>query len=226
MAKRVCVRLLFAGALLPAVLGHVVQAQSSPVPRARVRFVPAVTDHVSGLTWTALTEECERIWKPEGVDIEWDGDAVDGRAPDVVVPLVFDDREVEKSDRSKKQDAFGITVFFGRTQRVLVSVRRVRQLIAARRKLADSDDSTVRDHVAGLLLGRVVAHELGHVLLLTTAHAATGLMSPYLTERSSGPVEPGHFALTAFERYRIATRFSVPPDVTRLANAATPNAAP
>jgi len=101
----------------------------------------------------------------------------------------------------------------------------VRQLIAARRKFADSDDSTVRDHVAGLLLGRVVAHELGHVLLLTTAHVAEGLMSPYIAARNSGPFKPEHFALTTFDRYRLATRFSVPHDVTRLANAATPNAA-
>ena len=81
--------------------------------------MPQFTEHFSGVTWTALTEECERIWTPEGVGIEWNADA-DAGAPDVIVPLLFDNREVEKSDRSKKQDAFGITVFFGRTQRVLV----------------------------------------------------------------------------------------------------------
>jgi hypothetical protein len=157
-----------------------------------------------------MTDECDRIWRHEGVDIRWREDSPHP-APDLTVPLVFDEREVKKHDRSGDQDAFGITVFRGRTQRVLLSVARVRYLVGMRRQLADSNDSMVLETAIGRVLGRVVAHELGHVLLLTTEHAAEGLMSASLTGRRLVASEPALLALTAHERARLArlaTRFT------------------
>ena len=208
MTKRVPARSLLVALSWLAAFGPAAQAQPRSRPVVRVRVTTVIKDPVSGLAWNALTEECARIWSAEGVEISWgEGDA-GSPAADVTVPLVLDDRELQKYDPSRRKDAFGITLFAGRTQRVLVSSARVRELIAARRKLADSDDSTVRDLAAGRLLGRVVAHELGHVLLLTRQHAPEGLMSPSLTGRSLGPFEPANFALSTVERQRIATRFS------------------
>ena len=188
MRKRVRARLLLAVVLHFIVLGHAARAQLPHTP-VRVRFTPVIKDHVSGVAWTAMTAECDRIWSAEGVEISWRADRTDA-TPEVTLALVFDDREVQKHDPSRREDAFGITLFSGRTQQVLVSIRRVRHLVAARRKLADSDDSTIRETAIGRLLGRVVAHELGHVLLLTTRHASQGLMSASLSGRRLGPFEP------------------------------------
>jgi len=208
MTKRVPARALVVTVLSLVLLGPAAQAQPLSRPVVRVRVTPVIKDPVSGVAWNALTEECARIWSAEGVEIGWGADDVGRPAADVTLPLVLDDRELQKHDPSRSKDAFGITLFSGRTQRVLVSSARVRQLIAARRKLADSDDSTVRDLAVGRLLGRVVAHEIGHVLLLTTQHTPDGLMSASLTGRSLGPFQPAHFALSLVERQRIATRFS------------------
>ena len=59
-----------------------------------------------------------------------------------------------------------------------------------------------------MLLGRVVAHEVGHALLLTLRHAAHGLMSPQLEQRDVTPLGAAQFALSASDRDRLAMRFS------------------
>jgi len=219
MRKRVRAQLLLAAVFHLIVLGHAARAQFRDTP-LRVRFTPVIRDYVSGASWTAMTAECDQIWSVQGVEIGWRADRTDA-TPEVTLPLVFDDRELQTHDPSRREDAFGITLFSGRTQRVLVSIGRVRNLVAARRQLADSDDSTIRDMAVGRLLGRVVAHELGHVLLLTTAHAHQGLMSASLSGRSLGPFEPARFALSAAERDRLATRFSTSPHGEQRADAST-----
>ena len=219
MTIRVCVCVLLAGALRLTTCVPVVQAQSPEPARVRVQFTVMLRDYVNGLTWTAMVEECERIWSAEGVEIGWDAPKPGEPAPDVAVPLVVDDREVGKLDRSRRQEAFGIAVFLGREQRILVSLRRVRQLLSARRTLVESDDSTARDLAAGVLLGRVVAHELGHVLLLSTTHTSDGRMSPKLTGRTLRLFDRVHFALSPAERTRMATRFSTHDNGERRADA-------
>jgi len=47
-----------------------------------------------------------------------------------------------------------------------------------------------------VLLGRAIAHELGHLLLMTTAHTSSGLMRAQWTARVIRRSRPGDWALT------------------------------
>ena len=134
---------------------------------------------------------------------------------DPMAILKQDHREVKKHD-SKNADALGVTIFAGRSQRILVSLGRARNVIGRRHGLADSGDSTTLDIAMGTLLGRVVAHEIGHALLLTKAHTAGGLMNPTLEATDVRLSLDGQFALSAPDRSRLAVRFSNAPrgDVT------------
>jgi hypothetical protein len=182
-----------------------VVSAETPVPQGiTVALVPEVKDTMSGIAWRAMTAECSRIWAREGIALTWSGAA--GGAH-VVLPLVFDDRQVRRHD-PKKEDALGVTLFAGRTQRILVSIARARAVIALRRGLADSGDAMTLDIALGTLLGRVVAHEVGHAVLLTTGHAAHGLMHPRLDGDDLRPSLDGQFALSAADRQRLAVRFS------------------
>ena len=64
------------------------------------------------------------------------------------------------------------------------------------------------DIAMGTLLGRVVAHEIGHALLLTLTHATDGLMRASIDADDLRPAVEGQFALVAPDRRRLATRFS------------------
>jgi len=203
MTPRVSARLLIA-VLLPLVACRPARAETAPRPEIRVALAPVIVDTMSGIAWRAMTGECTGIWAREGIALTWSG-AGDGA--DVVLPLVFDHREVKKHD-PKTADAFGVTVFAGRSQRILVSTARAREVVAQRHGLADSGDSTALDIAMGTLLGRVVAHEIGHALLLTKAHTAGGLMNPSVEAADLRPALDGQFALSAPDRTRLALRFS------------------
>lgn len=206
MTTRVPVRLLLATTVLLAG-GLWADAQTPERPAIRVRLEPTVRDSFSGVAWNAMTAELRDIWNREGVDVDWVSDKDKPAPADVTLPVSFHDRELRKHD-PKGQDAFGVTLFSGRSQQILVSVPRARLVVSAHHGLADSRDAMTLDVVLGRLLGRVVAHEVGHALLLTLRHSAQGLMSPQLEARDIGPLGDAQFALTLTERERIATRFS------------------
>jgi hypothetical protein len=199
IAARVAVALLlFVAARQPA------RAETPPRAVIRVALAPVIVDTMSGIAWRAMTDECNAIWAREGIALTWSGAGDDA---DVVLPLVFDHREVKKHD-PKAADAFGVTVFAGRSQRILVSAARARDVVGQRHGLADSGDSTALDIAMGTMLGRVVAHEVGHALLLTKAHTAGGLMNPSVEAGNLRPALDGQFALSAADRTRLAVRFS------------------
>ena len=216
MTTPVTARHLFAATLHLFAGGLWASAQTIERPVIRVRLEPEVRDDISGIAWNAMTQELRDIWTREGVDVNWTG--TDESPVDVTVPVVFHDRELRKHD-PKHEDAFGVTLFAGRSQRILVSVPRARFVVSAHRGLADSGDAMTLDIAHGRLLGRVVAHEVGHALLLTLRHATHGLMSPQLEQRDVTPLGAAQFALSASDRDRLATRFSNPETAAQRADA-------
>jgi hypothetical protein len=208
MTIRVLVPLVAAALPLCAFPGSAT-AQTPENASVHVRIIAVVKDEVSGLAWVDMKAECERIWRAEGVSISWDNTpAIGGSLPEVQVPLVVDDVELRKRGGKAHADAFGLTVFSGRTHRVVVSIPRIRDLVSSRRGLTRSDDSTVFDAAVGRIFGRVVAHELGHVLLRSTWHAPTGLMSASLGTQHLGPFDPVLDRLAAPDRTRLAILFA------------------
>jgi len=184
------------------------RAQSLARPLVQVVLESAIKDGLSGIAWNAMTEECRRIWAAEGVDVSWRRGREDLPPAAVAFPVLFDDRTVRRHDL-KNGEAFGVTLFSGHSRRILVSAPRARQLVAAiRRGMADSDDALTLDIAVGRLLGRVLAHEIGHALLLTTRHATEGLMSPHLEAGAVGTLDERQFALSTTDRERLAMRFS------------------
>ena len=168
---------------------------------------------MSGVAWRAMWQECNAIWAREGITVTWSKTDTGG---DVRLPLRFDDREVRKHD-PKGDAALGVTVFVGRSQQILVSIARARHVIALRRGLADSGDATTLDIALGVLLGRVIAHEIGHALLLTTRHSNDGLMRAEYDADDVRPATGGRFALARHERDRLAVRFSNMPSPPQVA---------
>jgi Zn-dependent peptidase ImmA (M78 family) len=60
-------------------------------------------------------------------------------------------------------------------------------------------------------MGRVVAHELGHVLLETTAHSATGLMRAIFDANDAMSPDERTTDLSTTESQQLAIRFSLVP---------------
>jgi hypothetical protein len=155
-----------------------------------------------------LKEETESIWRPYGVHVEWvdallDEVAAEGFSVEAVI-----DRRGEGSaadpDRAVlgrafvPKDAVGagpIRVSFDATERMLL--RR------------SSSGPFVSERDMGRALGRVLAHEIGHVLLAVRQHDRAGLMRAIFTPVDLGSPNRESFRLTSNDLGRLRSRIEV-----------------
>ena len=154
-----------------------------------------------------LKAETESIWRPYGVQIEW----VDAHGSEVTtegfsVEAVIDRRTDERADSDKAvlgrasvpKDAAGagpIRVSFDATERMLL------------RRFASGP--FVGDRDMGRALGRVLAHEIGHVLLAVRQHDRAGLMRAVFTPAELGAPDRDSFRLTSNDLGRLRSRIQV-----------------
>ncbi len=154
-----------------------------------------------------LKDETESIWRPYGVQVEW----VDAHGGEVAtegfsVEAVIDRRSDGPADpdravlgrASVPKDAVGagpIRVSFDATERMLL--RR------------SASGPFVGDRDMGRALGRVLAHEIGHVLLAVRQHDRAGLMRAVFTPAELGAPDRDSFRLTSDDLGRLRSRIHV-----------------
>ena len=173
-----------------------------------VEFTAA--DHLSGPAFRTMREEATRIWLRHGVALTWSAQPA-GTACDATVPLVFDEERMASVSSGKYKDALAITVFSGQSRVVYVSVPRAFKMLSQVREFTRIDTDGERDVRGGMLIGRIVAHELGHVLLTTMSHSRTGLMRPVFGPRDVLSADDRTTELSSIETDRLAMRFSLVP---------------
>ena len=159
----------------------------APAPCATVTLLVDRKRNPSGPLVDDIVGEAAEIWRPLGIALQ-SRDGADGESP-AAIGLVVDDSEV--AGRSGTESLGWIR--FGATgvPEPVVHVSR-----AAAIRLLDETVSNrelpqrYHDELLARMLGRALAHELGHYLLASTHHTAHGLM------RSTLPLD----VLTASER--------------------------
>jgi hypothetical protein len=167
-------------------------------------------DSLSGPAFKVIQDEATRIWLRHGIALNWAQHLT--VACDTVEEIVFDEDELIKLAGGKKDTALARTVFHGRSRTIFVSVPRAFEMLAQLKdRFLHLDTVGERDFRGGTLLGRVVAHELGHVLLTTMAHSSTGLMRPIFGLKDVLSDDERVTDLTHVESNRLATRFSLVP---------------
>lgn len=167
-------------------------------------------DDMSGPTVRTLQNEASRIWLRHGVAIVWNQPAA---SPcDTIEDVVFNDDDLVRLAGGKKDTALARTVFLGSSRTIFVSAPRAFEMLAQLRdRFFNIDNTGERDFRGGTLLGRVVAHELGHVLLTTMAHSKDGLMRPVFGLKDVLSDDERLNELTPGESNRLAMRFSLVP---------------
>jgi hypothetical protein len=209
---------------LVLVLSTVSAAHAEPCDRP-----PALEAHrasivlrlVAGAPVSAVVErrgvrEAASIWAQYGVDVRLD--APDCAIPDDAIVLVV----VPGRHTGEPQvAALGALSFGGDVPGHVITIFYDDVLrFAEHRGVIGSPEPTCqgarRDQIAARVLGRVLAHELGHFLLASRSHAVDGLMK----SRQMGPDlcagPAAHFLLSPPDVERLSQRLEarfVPPDV-------------
>jgi hypothetical protein len=154
-----------------------------------------------------LRQDAVAIWRSSGVTIVWVSErsgteSASGGAPDLIAILL----RAGDGDRPARRAALASLDFLDGVpdRRIRVFVDRAQRLLASARSadgvagLADSDIAL------GRVLGRVLAHEVGHYVLATTRHTPSGLMQATHAINMLARPDRRPFRLDGVSRARIA----------------------
>jgi hypothetical protein len=174
--------------LLAAVLPWMGPADSPSMP---LRAAPpcAVALDVSleapmpwgAVEWRLFTREVDRVWTPYGVTICWNvgGDSCRGFA---VRLRVFVADVLPPSVPTSAPPVVGRILFYGDEAgtEIFLSIEGGRHLVThatlGGRKVGDWPGA-IAEHLLPAVMGRALAHELGHFLLGSQRHSRAGLMA-------------------------------------------------
>ena len=170
-------------------------AGSSNVSRLPLHVLLTVSTNLSAAARGTLISEAERIWRPEHVEIEWvrPGRTIEHLDAPLRVLVVTRPQPTIQAAGSwpvaellpeAMPRAIAIASIGG-AQRVVEE--------AARSARPNTKPST--DYRLGLVLGRAVAHEIGHFLLSTSTHAESGLMRASIDAREFAALGGENFRL-------------------------------
>ena len=155
-----------------------------------------------------LVQEAESIWREAGVRIRWvEGAEEPGDGPALRILVVR-----HGDGRSPEGEAVGELVR-PRNGRAIAfaSIARAEQVLrAAGTGPAQAAPEAVLDRRLGMVLGRAVAHEIGHYLLESGAHTGRGLMRATFQPREFSDPRSGGFDVDDASQRRIMGRWTPP----------------
>ena len=179
---------LTAGEVAASELGASEMAAGCPAvgferQQLRVRLVPSkeINDVLE-----PVQREVEELWRPYGVDIIWEEawNEVDSR-PKPELFVFFVDRELERGRGGATPVAWILFTEGTPRQIVNVSVSAARRLMNTttwhNERPIQQAPQNAQERLLGRMIGRALAHEIGHYLLSSAKHAETGLMKPMIS---------------------------------------------
>jgi hypothetical protein len=163
---------VFAGALQPAL--HRTALASSPTPLILDLQLTA-TRELAPLARLALIAEAQSIWDEAYVRLRW----VDRYAEAAGRPflrVIVMPRGVPRPGEPSPWKVGELLRQDGAQPVAIASITGARRIIDESRRFQPPDLPAMYDRRMGVVLGRAVAHEIGHYLLQTNTHATNGLM--------------------------------------------------
>jgi hypothetical protein len=166
---------------------------AASVSRLPLHVLLTISSNLNGVARSALIAETERIWRPEHVEIEWAQSARTNEHPDAPLRVLVVTRP---KMAARDGNDWPVAELFPEAVPRAVAVASIE---GAQRVVdeATRDKSPVErlhnNYRLGLVLGRAIAHEIGHFLLSTGTHAGSGLMRASVDAREFAAVRGNAF---------------------------------
>jgi hypothetical protein len=154
-----------------------------PQPALTIKLIGE--EQLSERTLIDTKQHVQRIFSNAGIEIEWSP----GRGLPLTVILLFRSAAKKLDPGCKMKTGFALSNDGRGARRAYVFADRVSELAWMRLRVAtDNPRVSIEERTAmlhrkaseGLILGHVIAHEIGHLLLPHGAHTAAGIMSPQI----------------------------------------------
>jgi hypothetical protein len=153
-------------------------ADSSPVPAATpatLHVLLTTAPQLPAASRASMIAETTSVWRKAGVRLLWLAGSDSRLVSGALLRVLVVPRPASGAD-ADNAPILGELLSLGKPRALaLASISRAQQQVAAWRGYAMLPPFS-REDLLGLVLGRTVAHEIGHYLLNTRTHAPEGLM--------------------------------------------------
>ena len=177
-------------ATLAASPGPAPALHAASPPRLVLNLRLKSTQDLPPFTRLALMAEAQQIWDDAHVRLRWierDGQAADG--PTLRVMLMA--RLVPASGDESPFAVGELVRYEGAGAFAIASLTGARRIVEETRSPLLVDPPETHDRRIGVVLGRAVAHEIGHFLLQSNSHAPDGLMRARILAREFADLSRG-----------------------------------
>lgn len=152
-------------------------------------------DRLPLLTKLALQNEVESIWRESHVRMRWLGDKGETVATPALTMLVTP-RAVASCCADRPRWTVGeLLRFEGAGAIAVASITGAERVVDESQQFGLIDGPAFSEHRLGLVLGRALAHEIGHYVLQTNTHAQYGLMRENIDAREFADLRADSFHL-------------------------------
>jgi hypothetical protein len=163
---------------------------------------------LSPLTRAIAVDEAARLWSPHGISIAAAVGEPRGR-PGVVTVAIVEQAGAPESAASRPLGAIAFDEDGKPATVIAVYLADILRLVSGVRVLGAAESQwppLMRQRIVGRVIGRVLAHEIGHYTLRTPDHARAGLMRRAHVPLALVAPERRPFALSKAEAARLADR--------------------
>jgi hypothetical protein len=162
------------------------------------------SDSLSASSRRALMAEAESIWKPGHVRLKWLGESADADEG-VTLRIVVVARPVPTAKEHSPWTVAELVRLEGSRAIAIASTIGARRIVDESQWNRLMNVSAIQDHRLGIVLGRAVAHEIGHYVLDTNTHAKHGLMRARIDASEFADLRSGGFRLDEAAEAHLAT---------------------
>ena len=161
----------------------------------------------------AIVAEVEARWKPYGVRFRWEVPALDAQSLTTADLVVAVDDSPPGSEQSDRTPIAHVRFYAGQPRNFIrASVPATMLLVNfEKRRMGFRESSPRLGGFVARVLGRAIAHEIGHVLLGTSTHSPTGLMRATHSGLALMTPDGDRFALTASDQRQLRARLAAGP---------------
>jgi hypothetical protein len=153
-----------------------------------------VSSELPGVSRKALIAETESIWREGHVKLRWLQGSANPQSGSSLRVLVTP-RAVTSTIEGQRWTVGELLRFDGSTAIAVASITGAQRIVAETQALRFVDLPAVSQYRLGVVLGRAVAHEIGHYLLATNTHSPYGLMRASIDAREFADLRTGAFRL-------------------------------
>jgi hypothetical protein len=199
-------RALVVSAIVLGFCGAVPRAADKPSvePPTVLNLRLTTSNELSGVSQRALVNETESIWRDANVQLRW---LKDNTSTDVGRPLrILVARRAVTAASAHSWPVGELLRFHDKSAIAMASIASALRIVQGDPGRQLLDLPAMHQYKLGVVLGRAVAHEIGHYLLQSNTHSPYGLMRANIDAREFADLRTGAFRLDRESQAYLAAR--------------------